>query len=231
MPRLQSTCSGCASEDGRAADMERGKFITIEGIEGVGKSTNMAVIVERIEAAGHQVLTTREPGGTPFAEDIRDILMNRGDEPVPEIAELLLMFAARSFNVTNVIEPALKAGTWVVCDRFTDSTRAYQGGGRGIPMETINRMAEWVHGDTWPDLTILLDAPVDVGMARAGSRSEPDRFEQEKHEFFERVRACYRGLAEAEKERFVVVDTTHDIERVKADVTAIIDRLFLNKLP
>jgi dTMP kinase len=210
--------------------MNRGKFITIEGIEGVGKSTNMAVLVERIEAAGHRVLTTREPGGTPFAEDIRDILMNRGDEPVPEIAELLLMFAARSFNVTNVIQPALQAGTWVVCDRFTDSTRAYQGGGRGIAMETINRMADWVHGDTWPDLTILLDAPVDIGMARAGTRSEPDRFEQEKHDFFERVRACYLELAAAEADRFVIVDTTRAIERVKTDVAAIVDRL-LHKNP
>ena len=207
--------------------MEPGKFITIEGIEGVGKSTNMAVLVERIEAAGHAVLTTREPGGTPFAEDIRDILMNRGDEPVPEIAELLLMFAARSFNVTNVIRPALEAGTWVVCDRFTDSTRAYQGGGRGISMETINRIADWVHGDTWPDLTFLLDAPVDVGMARAGSRSEPDRFEQEQHEFFERVRASYLELAEAEPDRFVVVDTTRDIEQVKVDVAGIVDRLLI----
>ena len=207
--------------------MEPGKFITIEGIEGVGKSTNMAVLVERIEAAGHAVLTTREPGGTPFAEDIRDILMNRGDEPVPEIAELLLMFAARSFNVTNVIRPALEAGTWVVCDRFTDSTRAYQGGGRGISMETINRIADWVHGDTWPDLTFLLDAPVDVGMARAGSRSEPDRFEQEQHEFFERVRASYLELAAAEPDRFVVVDTTRDIEQVKVDVAGVVDRLLI----
>jgi dTMP kinase len=158
--------------------MERGKFITVEGIEGVGKSTNIAVLVERIEAAGHHVLTTREPGGTPFAEDIRDILMNRSDEPVPEIAELLLMFAARSFNVNNVIVPALEAGTWVVCDRFTDSSRAYQGGGRGLPMETIDRIADWVHGETWPDLTILLDAPVEIGMERAGTRSAPDRIEQ-----------------------------------------------------
>jgi dTMP kinase len=209
--------------------MKRGKFITIEGIEGVGKSTNISVLVDHIRAAGHEVLTTREPGGTPFAEDIRDILMNRGDEPVPEIAELLLMFAARSFNVSNVIEPALAAGTWVVCDRFTDSTRAYQGGGRGLPMETINRIADWVHGETWPDLTILLDAPVDVGMARAGSRSEPDRFEQEKHDFFERVRACYLELAEAEQNRFAVIDTTRTIEAVGADVIAVVDRLLNDK--
>ena len=205
--------------------MARGKFITVEGIEGVGKSTNIAVLVERIEAAGHEVLTTREPGGTPFAEDIRDILMNRRDEPVPEIAELLLMFAARSFNVNNVIRPALEKGTWVVCDRFTDSSRAYQGGGRGLPMETIDAMAEWVHGDTWPDLTILLDAPVDVGMSRAGSRSEPDRIEQERHDFFERVRDCYLEIAAREPGRFVVVDTTRDIDAVKADVAALVDKL------
>ena len=205
--------------------MTRGRFITIEGIEGVGKSTNIAAIVERIEAAGHKVLTTREPGGTPFAEDIREILMNRGDEPVPEIAEVLLMFAARSFNVSNVIGPALEAGTWVVCDRFTDSSRAYQGGGRGIPMTVIDSMADWVHGDTWPDLTILLDAPVDVGMARAGSRSEPDRIEKEQHDFFERVRDCYLALAAAEPERFAVVDTTADLDTVKREVVTLVEGL------
>jgi dTMP kinase len=203
----------------------RGRFITVEGIEGVGKSTNIAVIVERIEAAGHTVLTTREPGGTPFAEDIREILMNRADEPVPAIAELLLMYAARSFNVRNVIVPALEAGTWVVCDRFTDSSRAYQGGGRGIPMATIDSMADWVHGDTWPDLTILLDAPVDIGMARAGSRSEPDRIEQERHDFFERVRDCYLDIAAAEPERFAVVDTTRNLDTVKGEVVALVEAL------
>ncbi len=205
--------------------MTRGRFITIEGIEGVGKSTNIAAIVERIEAAGHQVLTTREPGGTPFAEDLREILMNRGDEPVPEIAEVLLMFAARSFNVSNVIVPALEAGTWVVSDRFTDSSRAYQGGGRGIPMTVIDSMADWVHGNTWPDLTILLDAPVDVGMTRAGSRSAPDRIEQEQHDFFERVRECYLEIAAAEPDRVIVVDTTRDLETVKGEVVALVEGL------
>ena len=205
--------------------MERGKFITIEGIEGVGKSTNMATLVECLEAAGHKVLTTREPGGTPLAEDIRDILMNRGDEPVPEIAEVLLMFAARSFNINNVIVPALDAGTWVVCDRFTDSTRAYQGGGRGIPMETIDRVADWVHGDTWPDVTILLDAPVEVGMDRAGRRSKPDRFEQERHDFFQRVRECYLQLAVSAPDRFIITDTTRSIEEVRTDIATIVARL------
>jgi len=205
--------------------MDRGQFITVEGIEGVGKSTNIDTLVARIEAAGHKVLTTREPGGTPYAEDIREILMNRSDEPVPEIAELLLMFAARSFNVNNVILPALEAGTWVVCDRFTDSTRAYQGGGRGIPMETIDRVADWVHGDTWPDLTILLDAPVEVGMERAGNRSEPDRFEQERHEFFQRVRECYLQIAASEPDRFVVIDTTQTIDEVREEMSALADQV------
>ena len=205
--------------------MDRGKFITVEGIEGVGKSTNIDTLVGRIEAAGYKVLTTREPGGTPYAEDIREILMNRSDEPVPEIAELLLMFAARSFNVNNVIVPALEAGTWVVCDRFTDSTRAYQGGGRGIPMETIDRVADWVHGDTWPDITILLDAPVEVGMERAGNRSEPDRFEQERHEFFQRVRECYLQIAASEPDRFVVIDTAQSIDAVRAEMSMLADQI------
>lgn len=208
--------------------MERGRFISVEGIEGVGKSTNIDVLVQCIEQAGHKVLTTREPGGTPFAEDIREILMNRGDEPVPEIAELLLMFAARSFNVNNVILPALEAGTWVVCDRFTDSSRAYQGGGRGIPMETINAVADWVHGDTWPDLTILLDAPVEIGMERAGKRSKPDRFEQERHDFFQRVRECYLQIAANEPERVVVLDTTRSLDEVRADIATIAKQLLSN---
>ena len=205
--------------------MESGKFISVEGIEGVGKSTNIEVLVKCIRDAGHKVLTTREPGGTPFAEDIREILMNRSDEPVPEIAELLLMFAARSFNVNNVILPALEAGTWVVSDRFTDSSRAYQGGGRGIPMETIDHIADWVHGDTWPNLTILLDAPVEIGMERAGRRSAPDRIEQERHDFFERVRECYLQIAANEPERVIVIDTTRSIEEVRADITTIAAQL------
>jgi len=198
--------------------MNRGGFISVEGIEGVGKSSNIEVLVKHIESAGYEVLTTREPGGTPLAEDIRNLLMHRGDEPIPEIAELLLMFAARSLNVNNHIRPALEAGKWVVCDRFTDSSRAYQGGGRGIPMETVNLLANWTHGDLWPDLTILLDAPVEVGMARAGNRSKPDRIEREENEFFARVRDCYLEMAAAEKDRFVVIDTTRSLAAVQADV-------------
>jgi dTMP kinase len=205
--------------------MNRGRFITVEGIEGVGKSSNIAILVEHIEKAGFDVLTTREPGGTPVAEDIRKLLMDRGDEPIPEIAELLLMFAARSLNVNNVISPALQAGKWVVCDRFSDSSRAYQGGGRGLPMETIDSLAEWVHGDVNPDVTILLDAPVEVGMARANNRGAPDRIEREKHVFFERVRECYLTLAAREPDRFVILDTTRSLQEVQTDVSLLVQQL------
>ena len=209
--------------------MQRGLFITIEGIEGVGKSTNLDVLVSTLQAAGIRVEVTREPGGTPLAEDIRDLLVRQSDEPMPEIAELLLVFAARSLHVNNVIIPALEAGTWVVSDRFTDSSRAYQGGGRGIPMETINRLADWVHGDVRPDLTILLDAPVDIGMQRAGRRGKLDRFEEERQDFFQRVRACYLQLAEEEPDRFVVVDTTGPLEAVKQQVAAIGEQIINQK--
>lgn len=204
--------------------MARGRFISVEGIEGVGKSSNIDVVVETLRDAGHAVLTTREPGGTPLAEDIRDILKDRADEDIPAVAEVLLMFAARSLNVNNVILPALDAGTWVVSDRFTDSSRAYQGAGRELPMEHIDHLAEMVHGDHWPDLTILLDAPVDVGMARATSRSNPDRFEREKFEFFERVRDCYLGLAASEPDRFVVIDTTRPLDTVQNEVRELIQQ-------
>lgn len=205
--------------------MNRGRFITVEGIEGVGKSSNIDTLVAHIESAGINVLTTREPGGTPVAEHIRELLMHHGDEVIPEIAELLLMFAARSLNVKNVILPALQAGTWVVCDRFTDSSRAYQSGGRGLPMDVIDQLAVWVHGDVNPDVTLLLDAPVKVGMARASHRSQPDRIESEQHEFFERVRECYLNLAVREPGRFVVIDTTRSLAEVRADVGRLAQRL------
>ncbi len=207
---------------------DRGRFITVEGIEGVGKSSNIEVLVNHIENAGYEVLTTREPGGTPLAEDIRQLLMHRGDEPIPEVAELLLMFAARSLNVNNNIRPALNAGKWVICDRFTDSSRAYQGAGRGLPMATVNQLADWVHGDLWPDLTILLDAPVEVGMARAGNRGEPDRIEREENDFFARVREGYLQLAAAEADRFAVVDTTRELPAVQADVARLAQQLIEN---
>ena len=201
--------------------METGKFITIEGIEGVGKSTNIAHLTAALEALGHNVLTTREPGGTPMAERIRDLVAEHGDEAMPDIAELLLVFAARALHVNNVIQPALAAGTWVVCDRFTDSSRAYQGGGRGLAQDDINVLARWVHADLRPDLTILLDAPVETAMSRIGGRESPDRFEAERSEFFERVRACYLSLAEAEPDRFVVIDAGQDPDAVRDAIEAL----------
>ncbi len=201
--------------------MEYGKFITIEGIEGVGKSTHMGRLIGHIGAHGHRVLKSREPGGTPTAELIREVVLGHSDETIPDIAELLLMFAARSLLVENVIRPALSAGTWVVCDRFVDASRAYQGGGRGIPMQQINELANWVLGDLRPNLTILLDAPVAVGMSRADSRGNPDRLDVERAEFYTRVRESYLQLAESEPERFVIIDASGEL----ADVSASIDAL------
>lgn len=205
--------------------MEAGKFITFEGIEGVGKSTNIGHMVKALEARGHAVLTTREPGGTPMAERIRDLVAEHGDEAMPDVAELLLVFAARALHVNNVVRPALAAGTWVISDRFTDSSRAYQGGGRGLPQEDIDRLADWVHGDIQPDLTILLDAPVETGMQRAGKRSDPDRFEIEQAGFFDRVRETYLRLAAAEPDRIVVVDATQSLDAVRAAIEDIANAL------
>lgn len=198
--------------------MEDGKFITIEGIEGVGKSTHMNRLVAHIEADGHKVVTAREPGGTPTAELIRDVVLGHSEEPISDIAELLLMFASRSLLVENVIRPALMAGTWVVCDRFVDASRAYQGGGRGIPMEQVNELATWVLGDLRPDLTILLDAPVEIGLSRADSRGNPDRLDVERAEFYSRVRASYLQLAETEPDRFLVVDASGDLDQVSTSI-------------
>jgi len=210
--------------------MERGRFITFEGIEGVGKSTNMQAFASAVEAAGHTILCTREPGGTPQAERIRQIVSAHSDEPMSDIAELLLIFAARSLHVDNVIRPAIESGTWVLCDRFTDSSRAYQGAGRGIAMQQVDELANWVHSDLWPDLTILLDAPVEVGMSRANQRGEPDRFEIEKSEFFARVRTCYLDLAAREPQRFQVVDASRSLAEVTAHVERIAARFLSDSL-
>jgi dTMP kinase len=207
--------------------VQRGKFITIEGIEGVGKSTNIDYLAGIIEANGYPVMKTREPGGTPIAERIRNILKEHGDEPLPDVAELLLMFAARSINVNNAIQPALSNGTWVISDRFTDSTRAYQGGGRGFPRDSIEWLAAFVHGDLQPDLTILLDAPVEIAMQRADRRGDPDRFEVERAEFFDRIRQSYLQLAESEPGRFVVVDCSLDLEAVQAAISEIAAALLI----
>ncbi len=206
--------------------MPKGKFITIEGIEGVGKSTQMSRLVAAIESAGYEVVTTREPGGTPTAELIRDVVLGHAEEPISDIAELLLMFASRSLLVENVIRPALESGKWVVSDRFVDASRAYQGGGRGIPMDRVNDLADWVLKELKPDLTILLDAPVDIAMTRTDRRGDHDRLDVEKHEFYERVRKAYLDLAAGEPERFAVVDASGTLEQVSAELDAVADSLF-----
>ena len=198
--------------------MDRGKFITVEGIEGVGKSTNIDFLASLIEARGLTVVRTREPGGTPIAERIRGLLLEHGEEPMTDIAELLLFFAARSLHIHNTIKPALQVGQWVVCDRFTDASRAYQGNGRGLDPNTISTLAEWVQEDLQPDLTILLDAPAEVGMDRAGRRGAADRLEIEKTEFYARVRDGYLSLAESEPERFVVIDASQSLQDVQAAI-------------
>jgi dTMP kinase len=203
----------------------RGKFITVEGIEGVGKSTNIDFLSSIIEANGFSVLRTREPGGTPMAERIRQMLLAHDEEPLPDIAELLLFFAARALHVDNTIQPALAAGTWVVCDRFTDASRAYQGHGRGLGLERINLMADWVHKDLQPDLTLLLDAPPEIAMDRAEKRGEADRLDSEEVDFYQRVRDGYLGLAAAEPERIAVLDASQDLSAVQAAIALEINRL------
>lgn len=205
--------------------MARGMFITVEGVEGVGKSTNMQFIAARIAAAGFAVMPTREPGGTPMAEQIRDMLLRHGEEGLPDLAELLLFFAARTLHLENAIRPALAAGTWVICDRFTDASRAYQGAGRGQDMDRIDTLAKWAHGDLNPDLTVLLDAPEDIGMRRAEKRGEIDRLESEQLSFYARVRQQYLSLADAEQERFAVIDASQPLEAVQVQIGIAVDRL------
>jgi dTMP kinase len=205
--------------------MAKGMFVTVEGVEGVGKSTNMDFIAERVTAAGFAVLISREPGGTPMAERIRDMLLQHGEEPLPDLAELLLFFASRTLNIENAIRPALAAGTWVLCDRFTDASRAYQGAGRGLDMNRINTLAEWAHGDLNPDMTVLLDAPAEIGMQRAANRGETDRLESEQMSFYKRVRAQYIALAENEPQRFTVIDASQPLAAVQVQIASAIERL------
>ncbi|MGB1906533.1 MAG: dTMP kinase [Spongiibacter sp.] len=200
----------------------RGRFISLEGGEGVGKSSNIAFIVDWLTDAGIPFIQTREPGGTPLAEEIRELLLRPRDEGMTELSELLLVFAARAQHLYTKIEPALAAGTWVLCDRFTDATFAYQGYGRGLSRDTIEQLQQMVQGARRPDLTLLLDAPVEVGMARAGERGELDRFEQEQHSFFERVRAGYLALAEADPQRFSIIDASQPLADVQRDIGQIL---------
>ena len=201
---------------------QRGRFITLEGGEGVGKTTNLRLIEDILARRGYDVLVTREPGGTPLAEEIREVLLARRDEPVTPLAEALLVFAARAQHVHTVIEPALAEGRWVLCDRFTDSTFAYQAGGRGLDAAIVEQLAGWVHGTRWPDMTLYLDAPAGTAMARIADRDH-DRFEGERRAFFDRVRAAYRERARNEG-RVVEIDASRPLADVSADVTAALDR-------
>lgn len=203
-----------------------GKFITLEGAEGVGKTTNREFIRRCIEESGRAVIVTREPGGTPLAEQIRSLLLECREEGMTSDAELLLMFAARAEHLARVIRPALEAGEWVLCDRFTDATYAYQGGGRGIANQRIAALEEWVQGALRPDLTLLLDLPVAEGLQRAGQRSVPDRFESEQAAFFERVRQAYLVLAQQYPARYRVIDAAQSLETVQKRIHNVLTDFF-----
>ncbi|MBS8241840.1 dTMP kinase [Marinobacter lipolyticus] len=203
----------------------RGRFITFEGTEGVGKSTQLKTAARTLEALGIDCVVTREPGGTPMAEAIRDLLLAPRDEPVNETTELLLMFAARAQHLHTRIITELNAGRWVLCDRFTDATFAYQGGGRGVAEDRIAQLETLVQGDLRPDQVIVLDAPVETGMTRARHRGELDRFEQEAVAFFERIRATYLRRASADPTRYQIVDAARELDAVTADVAECIRHL------
>ena len=206
----------------------RGKFITLEGLEGSGKSTHVARLEKHLAARGIDVVVTREPGGTPLAEKLRQVVLSPGNENISPAAELLVMFAARAVHLDNLIRPALDAGRWVLCDRFTDATFAYQGAGRGVGEEFIASLETLVQGELRPDLTLLLDLPVEVGLRRAAKRrgrEAPDRFELEGSEFFQRVRARFLALAAEHPQRIRVIDADRPLEEVTADLIAQVDRL------
>jgi dTMP kinase len=194
----------------------------MEGGEGAGKSTMMDRVADWLENAGHRVIRTREPGGTDLAEKLREILLDRNNISLSGRAELLLMFAARAQHLEELIRPALVRGDWVLCDRFTDATWAYQGGGRGLPRDEIGSLETLVHGDLQPDLTLLLDLPVELGMKRAARRSQADRFEQESTLFFERVRNAYLERAEAAPERFAIINAASNMEEVWSQIKSVL---------
>ena len=202
------------------------KFITVEGTEGVGKTTNINFIKSWLRQKEVKFVATREPGGTPLAEEIRDLLLKPRDELVVSSAELLLMFAGRAQHLNKVILPALQADTWVLCDRFTDATYAYQGFGRQMSSELIVQLENIVQGDIRPDLTLLLDIPVEIGLERANDRGDPDRFEQEQQDFFNRVRTGYLSLANENSDRYVVIDASQELQGVQTDIALALDTFY-----
>ncbi len=203
-----------------------GKFISIEGIEGAGKSTQLAFIQHYLREQGKTVVVTREPGGTELGEQIRTLLLSPSETPMAVNTELLLMFSARAEHIAQVITPALERGDWVISDRFTDATFAYQGGGRGIDSQRIEQIAEWTLSGLQPDVTFLFDLPVEIGQQRVISRNEDiDRFEQEKVDFFQKIRDCYLQRAEDEPERIKVIDATQSIDDIGVQLSRILQTL------
>lgn len=202
--------------------VKKGRFITVEGTEGVGKSTNIAFVKQLVEDAGIELVLTREPGGTALAEQIRELLLTPRQESMSIDTELLLVFAARAQHINTVILPALKKGAWVLSDRFTDATYAYQGFGRGIDLQRIEQLEQFVQGSLRPDLTLLLDAPVELGLARASARGKLDRIEQEQQSFFENVRRGYHQQMQKEPSRFALIDATKNLVDVKAQIADIV---------
>ncbi|PCH52449.1 MAG: dTMP kinase [Cellvibrionales bacterium] len=207
----------------------KGKFITLEGTEGVGKSTNIACIEEWLARRAINYISTREPGGTELGEEIRALLLNHRDQSVDVMTELLLMFAARAQHLSEKILPALSSGVWVLCDRFTDATFAYQGGGRGIDTALIQTLAELVHRDLQPDLTLVLDIDPKIGLSRIEQRGERDRFETEEIEFFERVRLGYQTQIAKQPERFSLIDASQNLSKVAEDIHAVLDEFAARK--
>lgn len=206
--------------------MHKGKFLTIEGTEGVGKSTNLAYVHDWLLAQGLEVVVTREPGGTPLAEEIRHLLLAKRDEAVDETAELLLVFAARAQHLNQVILPALERGAWVLSDRFTDATYAYQGGGRGLNKTVIEELENLVQGQLRPDLTLILDIDVELGLNRARQRGELDRFESETISFFERVRSSYQQRVSVFPQRYRVVNAGKPLIEVQDEINNVLTELF-----
>ncbi len=203
----------------------RGRFITIEGIEGVGKSSNLEFVRQQLDVAGKEVIVTREPGGTPLGEQIRHLLLDHKHDGMASDTELLLMFAARAEHIAKVIRPCLARGQWVLCDRFTDATYAYQGGGRGIPWDRVATLETWVQGELRPDVTLLLDAPVPLALERAGKRSEPDRFEKERAAFFEGVRDAYQKMACLDGDRYRVINAAQSLADVQREIAQVLKPL------
>ena len=207
--------------------MSAGSFITLEGIEGAGKSSNLRLIRELLQAAGRRVHETREPGGTALGEALRELLLGHRHDGMADDTELLLMFAARAEHIHQLIRPALEAGDWVLCDRFTDATYAYQGGGRGIDRARIAALEDWVQAGLRPDLTLLFDVDPALGLARAGKRSAPDRFERQRHQFFEQVRRAYLHIAAREPRRVKVIDASRPLEEVQSRIRDILTEFMM----